>query len=413
MKTKLVILVVLIFLLQFFWYYRGVYKAPPPQAYRLEEISVPEVSPRTFFDKYTTGRGVVIFDRTNSSYLPSEITPLLNRLISRGFSYEFLDDRAGLEEKLKYASSLVVISPGSAYESSKVEVIRHFLDKGGRLLLISDPQRPDEINSLSSHFGIIFEDGYLYNMKVNEGNFRNIYLEQFAKTYITENLKKVVFYSSCPITAAEKIMFGDENTLSSTGEVPQLLSPAALAGNVLAVCDLTFLTEPYDSIEDNPQLISNIADFLTQAKRVFELDDFPYLLGEDINIVYADSSLLTYTFKMRRALDGKGSISAEEDPEKNNVFLALYKDYDKVAEYLDNISISDGKIDVPGFGEVDKERISLLHLHEEDGRKNLVLMADTNSSLEDLIDLVEKGEFADFMIDGRTAVIPTEEKEEA
>ncbi|MGB2842428.1 MAG: hypothetical protein WBC40_08150 [Halobacteriota archaeon] len=47
--------------------------------------------------------------------------------------------------------------------------------------------------------------------------------------------------------------------------MPGRYSPVVLTGsNVLAIGDLTFLTEPYNVL-DNNQLISNIADFLTDT----------------------------------------------------------------------------------------------------------------------------------------------------
>jgi hypothetical protein len=61
------------------------------------------------------------------------------------------------------------------------------------------------------------------------------------------------------------IIFIAENTYSSTREVPGRYSPVVLTdSNALAIGDLTFLTAPYNVL-DNNQLISNIADYLTDS----------------------------------------------------------------------------------------------------------------------------------------------------
>ncbi len=58
--------------------------------------------------------------------------------------------------------------------------------------------------------------------------------------------------------------FTDENTFSSLIESRKRLSPIASSTDtrVLALYDLTFMTEPYNGILDNNQLIANIADWL-------------------------------------------------------------------------------------------------------------------------------------------------------
>jgi hypothetical protein len=416
MKGKwAVAIIVALLLIQFFSYYRGVYLAPPSQGYKLEEISVPQIHPATFSDKYEVGEGVVVFDQDPfDRYSPSEITALLNRLTSRGFSYEFMKDRGELQEKLKYASSFVVISPGTPFEAGEIKEINRFLAKGGRLLLISDPQRADEMNSLSSEFGIIFEEGYLYNMKDHEGNFRNIFLDRFANTDVTKDLGRVVFYSSCSVTGPGGIIFGDENTLSSRKETSQGFSPAVLTGGILAICDLTFLTEPYNSLEDNPRLVSNMADFLTQGKRTFLLEDFPYFLDEEVNVAYTNVSLLDQAFKMKEILGRQVTIGAEEDATGDLVLLGLYGDFAEVSKYLDeaNISILGQTLRVPGLGEIDTEGTTFIYLYEENDRKVLLILADTGTDLGNTLELVESRKFTDFLIDGKTAIVPSSKETE-
>ncbi len=140
-----------------------------------------------------------------------------------------------------------------------------FVDEGGNLLLITDPTRYGEMNSLSLDFGLLFESDYLYNMKENEINYRHIFVSEFEENEITGNLTRIVLYTAGSISSANSsIAFVDENTFSNLIETRTRLSPISLVqeANVLAIYDFTFMTEPYNGTLDNNQLISNVADWL-------------------------------------------------------------------------------------------------------------------------------------------------------
>lgn len=273
---------------QTLFFYRGMYSAPPMNVYDVGDIPVSLHLPAEFVDVHGTGTGTVLIDSSHdNSFRPAELNLLAYRIISRGYSIEYSEGNASLEERLADASSYVVISPATAFSSEEVEQIKNFVDDGGRLMLIDDPTRPvqgsecsyygsgstaeDKMNTLSTEFGIVYWDDYLYNLKDNDGNFRYIYLTDFENGSITKKLNKIVFYTACSISPLEKgVIFTDENTYSSAREVSGRYSPVVLTGsNVLAIGDLTFLTEPYNVL-DNNQLISNIADFLTDTSA----DDF-------------------------------------------------------------------------------------------------------------------------------------------
>jgi hypothetical protein len=413
MRWKLFLAIVIaLIVLQFLFYFRGIYLPPPTERYALENVTVPRVAPVRFYDEYEANKGVVVFDLAhNNSFSPAELSGLLTRLTSRGFAYEFVENNLG--DSLRYASSLVVISP-QKFSKEEVSEVKAFIGKGGRLLLVSEPTRRDEINGLSSEFGIVYEEGYLYNMRENDGNFRNIFLKQFAESEVTEGLQKIAFYTSCPITSEGKIILGDENTFSSRKEAPQQFSPAVLKDNILAICDLTFMTDPYNTLLDNPQLVSNIADFLTKAERTFDLEDFPYFLGEEVGVTYTDAALLDHGIKVKKILARKATLGTEEDPSKDTVILGLYDDYVKVSKYLDkeNISIIGGKVKVEKIGELGKEGTSLIYLYREGGREVVIILSNDEDGLKETINMLENGRFREHVLTDRLAIITFSEGEE-
>lgn len=102
-------------------------------------------------------------------------------------------------------------------------------------------------------------------MKESDTNYRNIFIVEFKETKIMKNIEKIALYTAGSISSADYgIAFADENTFSSLIETRKRLSPITLVqeSEVLAIYDLTFITEPYNGILDNNQLIANIADWL-------------------------------------------------------------------------------------------------------------------------------------------------------
>ena len=61
------------------------------------------------------------------------------------------------------ADSFVVMLPEAAYPAREAAIVERFVEKGGKLLLIADPDRPHRANSLAESFGLKFQPDYLYN----------------------------------------------------------------------------------------------------------------------------------------------------------------------------------------------------------------------------------------------------------
>jgi len=299
-RIAIVIVVILVVLLgRWLFHYSGFYSAPPSEMPSYEHIAVPAAPTTEFSDEYGEGEGIILIDLAHDNAFDiEELNVLTSRLVSRDLTVKFLteeddlekkllgeeevekngDQEEELEEELVVADAFIIICPRLDFSEEERETIEKFVDNEGKLLLFADPTRRSKMSSLSLRFGLIFEPDYLYNMKEYDINYRNIFVTEFGEHAITKHLEKIAFYTAGSITSAGGgLAFVDDNTFSSVIETRKKLSPIALARepNVLAVYDLTFMTEPYNGIGDNSQLISNIADWLASPAEEEEEQEEP------------------------------------------------------------------------------------------------------------------------------------------
>jgi len=318
-RTAIVLIGILVVLLgRGFFYYSGFYSSPPSEMPTYEHIVVPPAPSVEFSANISEEKGVILIDLAHdNNFNIDELNVLTLRLISRGLTIKFfgveddlekellareeeeveeeeleeevLDEEVldeeeekgeqgekELEEELLVPNAFIIVSPQGEFSNEEEETIEEFVESGGKLLLIADPTRRSQINSLSLQFGLIFEPDYLYNLKENEINYRNIFVTEFKENEITKDLEKIALYTAGSISSADGgIAFIDENTFSNVIETRKELSPIAQANEakVLAIYDLTFMTEPYNGTLDNNQLIANIADWLASPIEELEVEE--------------------------------------------------------------------------------------------------------------------------------------------
>lgn len=258
------------FLVALFTYYRGTYDAPATPDLLFEEITTP-ISAHTIFTEQPEIRsGVMVVDGAHDNeFDTTELVSLLSSMANRGITVDFMGVATGfgsfrrmtslerleaLESQLRQAGSLVVIAPREPYTKQERGLVRRFVDKGGRLLLIGDPTRTQQINSLAEEFGLSFQPGFLYNQTDYDLNHRNIFVQDFFSDPVTDGLTQVAFYTVGAIrSAGPALAYTDGNTFSTLVEGIEPFYPLVKStqGNVLAVGDLTFMVPPQNSILDN------------------------------------------------------------------------------------------------------------------------------------------------------------------
>ena len=405
----------------YFFFYRGSYDPPPSVNIPFEQITSPAVAPvaATASSVTQVQEGLVLVDDLHlNSFTESEISTLISMVANRGYDVEVIDISSTvegqtrlqmLEQRLRRATSFAVMLPRTSYSEEEIDLVQRFVDKGGKLLLVSDPTRPNRINALAKRFGVEFRPDYLYNTVEYDLNFRHIFVRDFQPAPLTSGLDTIVLYVAGSIqSSGPGIGVSDTNTKSSLGEAAESFYPIALgsASNVLAVADFTFVVPPYNSLLSNQQLLSNVADYLTDSQREFDLADFPHFyessLDNSIDIVLGQPSIWNIGLEMRTGLSDYGlssRISGEEDLSRNTVFLGLYEDSRAVSQYLQAAGISAGDVlSLPFAPELDREDTSIALLHRDRDRYVLVVLADKPAVLSEALGSLFSGAFRNQLV---------------
>ena len=405
----------------YFFFYQGSYDPPPSVNIPFEQITSPAVAPvaATASSVTQVQEGLVLVDDLHlNSFTESEISTLISMVANRGYDVEVIDISSTvegqtrlqmLEQRLRRATSFAVMLPRASYSEEEIDLVQRFVDKGGKLLLVSDPTRPNRINTLAKRFGVEFQPDYLYNTVEYDLNFRHIFVRDFQPAPLTSGLDTIVLYVAGSIrSSGPGIGVSDTNTKSSLGEAAESFYPIALGStsNVLAVADFTFVVPPYNSLLSNQQLLSNVADYLTDSQREFDLADFPHFyessLDNSIDIVLGQPSIWNIGLEMRTGLSDYGlssRISGEEDLSRNTVFLGLYEDSRAVSQYLQAAGISaDDVLSLPFAPELDREDTSIALLHRDRDRYVLVVLADKPAVLSEALGSLFSGTFRNQLV---------------
>ena len=399
------------------FFYRGSYTPPPDVTVAYEEFTPPTHIGSRLTEVPTPREGLLLVDNVHvNGFRVDELGILSSRVADRGYSVEFLGDRDFLfffpeerlnlmREKLPRADSFAIVLPRRAYTDEEIDLVKLFVAKGGRLLLIGDPGRSQNINGVADSFGTLFEAGYLYNVKEHDLNFRNILIKDFRPDEVTDGLEQIALYTAGSIkSSGVALAFTDENTYSSLVERQESFSPVVKSadGHVLAIADFTFMSPPRNATLDNDRFISNIADFLTGGERTFDLRDYPHFFKREVEILLGQASLFEVGTRFRRMLsDDKidSEIRGTEDLSEDIVFLGTYRDASAVAQYLAvaGVQIND-TIRTPFTPDISAAGTAIILAQKEGSRWVLVVLGYGEEELIGVVDRLESGEFRSGLV---------------
>ena len=395
--------------------YSGGYSPPPEAVSAIEEIELRpyELTAAPVVDDNRTGTLVVDTIHFNF-FLEGELDPLLSQVSRLGYDIDFFGDRLALqfidseferaalmEEALRGADSLFVVSPIQEYGASEADVVRRFVDKGGKLVVAAEPTRFHLTNSLVTPLGINFETDFLYNVDIPGVNYRNVRFGGSPLHPVTDGLDSVVLYTAGSISGeAQPLLSGGPQMHSSRREGGGTLTPMVSVrdGRVLAIGDSTFLKPPFDQVEDNGVFIARIADFLTTSERTFDLADFPAPLARDVAVNMVSPGLLGPATQLTQLLTFGGrraSLEALDRPAVDTVFVGLFADRAAVDHHLraGEVTFVDGRIRTASAPPVRQTNGGLLLLDAGAGRNVLLIMASSEREVSAMVQLLVTGAY--------------------
>ena len=398
----------------------GSYDPPGAANVALDDLVLPTVTVKSFTGTPEQRVGLLVVDRMHrNNFSDNEMADFFSRVESYGFDTRQiglnisspLDRLLTLEAELKRADSLAIILPRLPFDEDEVRLIKNFIGKGGKVILIGDPARASIMNSVAEPLGFIYQEGFLYNLIEHELNYRNIFLRDFRADPLTEGLERITFYTAGSIMSGVPIVTGDSNTYSSLIDRTAPFAPVVKSedGQVLAISDSSFLIPPRNTITDNSRFIANISDFLTDVDRDFSLGDAPHFFRDRVDVITGKFAPPTAASQMKALLkehDIPADVKQVEDLRRDTVFIGLYSDFPDVAQFLLPAGVSVGaSIETPFTTPLPVAGTGLMLLHTgSNGRQVLVMLADSESSLIQLLFRFQTGQLDSGLVSDRVGV---------
>ncbi len=345
--------------------------------------------------------GRVVFDAAHDNdFTVSEMYSLLESLSAQGGDYLVVEDAERLAKELSLAKSLVIISPRQPYTKEEIALLKGFIEKGGRILLLADPTRESRIDSVSSEFGVFYSNDYLYRMDDNAGNYRHIYVGDFEDTSVTKDLERIVLVTASSLVTEDAVAFTDTEVTSSTKGKGRHKVISLTGESIISIGDQSFIEPPFSRYEDNAMLISNLARFLLESIRSHTLEDFPHFYTQ-VNIRYSNDSLIEDALEFKSILLGAGiesTISMEESDEA--VFIGFVDESDKEMSEISELVV-DNAVRAGGV-EYNLNNTAIVYLKE----KGMYILSQDHGSITDIIALMREGNLRYNLVSENLAVLP-------
>ncbi len=225
---------------------------------------------------------VVIDDMHGNRFQNEDIQPLISGITEGGNEVKFLDREDNYRRLLTQSDAFIIIEPSEEYTESEIIDVERFVDNGGHLLLIGEPNKKNIVNTLDqtsvntersslttigSSFGFSFGTNYLYNLEEKDGNYRNIIVNPTNHS-IMNDVEKVTMYTATDVTSqtGTHILISANKTRKSDIHEIRKYPVATINEGVLAVGDKDIFSTNKYTIADNEKFIEAVIEFLISGK---------------------------------------------------------------------------------------------------------------------------------------------------
>lgn len=222
------------------------------------------------------GVGTVTVDASaNNQFDREDISPLIRGFNRAGYDAEINRDE-DLSTALDDTDVFVVIDPISAYDREDVDEIESFVDDGGRLLILGQPNRiavgpmggvaelRTETTELEAAFNIHFDTRYVYDMERNDGNYRHVITSPGEEVSV-DDVEDVTLYTPAEVRSTDSgtpLLVTSPTARTAQSDEQRQHTLAVADGNVVAIGDATFITEDRYNVGDNDEFLAQVIDAL-------------------------------------------------------------------------------------------------------------------------------------------------------
>jgi len=235
--------------------------------------------------------GIVVVDRGHANrFDDADLRPLVTALAEIGYEVRF-HGRGSLEESLADADAFVVIDPAASYSESELDTVESFVDEGGRLVILGEPDRiqvrrdvlgaslqtaESRVTRLGLRFDVAFENRYVYDMERNDGNYKRPVVEPAEGASVSPtddglaDVDRMAVYTAAavrPIGDGEPVLVTAESARLSGTEDRAVYPVAVRDGDVLAVGDSDFIAPGTHTVADNDVFLGYLVEFLVAGER--------------------------------------------------------------------------------------------------------------------------------------------------
>lgn len=225
---------------------------------------------------------VLIDTMHGNRFQKEDIQPLISGIVGGGHEVKFLDKEDNYRKLLTQSDAFIVIEPSEEYTGSEIIDVERFVDNGGHLLLIGEPNKKNIVNTLDqtsvntersslttigSSFGISFGTNYLYNLEKNDGNYRNIIVDPTNHSII-DDIERVTMYTATEVISetGDPILISTNKTKKSDTYDGRKYSVATIDEEVLAIGDKDIFSTNKYTIADNEKFIEAVIEFIISGK---------------------------------------------------------------------------------------------------------------------------------------------------
>ena len=205
-----------------------------------------------------------------------------------GVNYEVTRNTGSIDGSLDDADGLVIVNPQTGYTDDELDAIAEFVDDGGKLVILGEPNRIEfqaaglslevvtvesELTELGAQFDIHFDTRYVYDQQQNDGNFRHVRVEPHPDASLPggsfSGIDDVVFYTPAEVRStggAEPVLVTGPDARMTDSDTVGERTVALRSGNVLAVGDSRFIAADRHNVGDNNVFLASVVEFVVSGE---------------------------------------------------------------------------------------------------------------------------------------------------